>query len=90
MKQRAKELLNTGAFVVTGHAGKRMRERKISLVDVANVLRGGRPSTDKFCEQSNGTWRYRLETIKYAVIIAFTEKRDKMVLVTVMKAGSGQ
>jgi hypothetical protein len=65
----------------------------LSDVDVVNVLRGGvvRPA-----EFENGSWRYRVETQRITVVVAFdpdpdeaeTEDEIELVVVTAWRASS--
>jgi hypothetical protein len=50
----------------------------MSVLDCVNILRGGvvRPA-----ELERGTWRYRVETARMAVVVAF-RSRDTLVIVT--------
>ena len=66
-------------FVLPGHTGRRLRERNIDMVDVDNVLRTGRIDTEGRLE--DGSWRYRVETDRMVVVVAF-RSRSEMVIVT--------
>src|SRR5260370_20380410 len=64
---------------IPGHTGRRLRERNIDMVDVDNVLRTGRIDTEGRLE--DGSWRYRMETDRMVVVVAF-RSRSEMVIVT--------
>jgi hypothetical protein len=60
-----------------------MLDDDLTTVDCENVLRGGvvRPA-----EHEHGTWRYRVETRKITVVIAFRSERE-LVVVTAWRSG---
>jgi hypothetical protein len=49
----------------------------LSNVDVTNVLRGGVVEPPEF---ENGSWRYRVRTLKIAVIVAFRTESELRVV----------
>lgn len=51
------------------HSLKQMKERNLTSVDVINVLKAGKIMDDS--ELENGSWRYRVQTQKITVVIAF-------------------
>lgn len=55
----------------------------LTTVDCENVLRGGvvRPG-----EYEHGTWRYRVETSRVTVVVAFRSESE-IVIVTAWRAG---
>ncbi|MBW6512852.1 MAG: DUF4258 domain-containing protein [Desulfuromonadaceae bacterium] len=59
-----------GGFVTYAqpHAEDRMRQRSITTVDCANVLRGGVVAEG---ELENGSWRYRVYTPRICIVIRF-------------------
>ena len=65
------ELLNTvpNCFSYGAHFRNRMAERDMTIGDVLNILHKGKIL--KNGEFENGQWRYRVETEKMAVVIAF-------------------
>lgn len=62
-----------------------MAECGMTDVDAINTLRGGRLPAGKGCSYENGTWRYRFETTKMAVVVAFEPESGKMVIVTAFR-----
>jgi Domain of unknown function (DUF4258) len=48
------------------HADERMKKRKISVLDVENVLRGGFSGDAEF---ENSAWRYKICTNKITVVV---------------------
>ena len=60
-----------------------MLDDDLTTVDCENVLRGGvvRPG-----EYEHGTWRYRVETSKITVVIAFRSEQE-LVVVTAWRSG---
>lgn len=61
-------ILAGGILSFTRHAYEEMAKDNLTEIDVRNTLRGGvvRPG-----EIVNGTWRYRVETIRMAAVVAF-------------------
>ena len=53
------------------------------MVDCENVLRGG---VVRQGEYEHGTWRYRVETNKTTVVIAFRSEQE-LVVVTAWRSG---
>lgn len=60
---------NPNCFSYGHHFKRRLLERQMSLGDVLNVLYGGWILMDG--ELENGEWRYRVETERMVVVIAF-------------------
>lgn len=67
--------------ILEAHNALRMKQRGVSEADVRNVIRFGIVYEDG-CE--NGTWRYRFETRKFRVVIAFRSETT-LVVITVMR-----
>ena len=59
------------------HAQERLGERAMDALDVENVLRCG---AVKSCTQVRGTWRYRVETSRMVVVIAFRSRKRLAVI----------
>jgi hypothetical protein len=84
-KMQAKKLLveffrkNPANVVFSGHALKRMKARKLTTIDVMNVLRAGKIYGE--AEFENGSWRYHVETIRITVVFAF-ETPEKIIIVS--------
>lgn len=66
-----------------GHGQIGRRQPEIEEVDCENVLRGGvvRPG-----EYEHGSWRYRIETSRLAVVVAFRSENE-LVIVTAWRTG---
>lgn len=60
------------------HAIDRMKEREMDTSDCINILRGGKVREG---ESENGSWRYRVETPKMAVVVTFVAE-DELMIVT--------
>jgi hypothetical protein len=60
-----------------------MLDDDLTTVDCENVLRGGvvRPG-----EYEHGNWRYRVETSKITVVVAFRSEQE-LVVVTAWRSG---
>ena len=82
-KRLIRDILQSGRFIYSKHAKDEMLNDDLTTVDCENVLRGGvvRPG-----EYENGTWRYRVETGKIAVVIAFRSEQA-LVVVTAWRSG---
>ena len=78
-----RDILKRGRFTYSKHAKEEMLDDDLTTVDCENVLRGGvvRPG-----EYEHGTWRYRVETNKVTVVIAFRSKQE-LVVVTAWRSG---
>jgi hypothetical protein len=68
-RRRIREILRAGRAIYSRHAKQKLLADDLTTVDCENVLRGGgfRPG-----EFEHGTWRYRVETIRIAVVVALT------------------
>lgn len=77
-KTLVRDILQKGSVRFSGHALQEMEKDGLLDVDVANVLRGGLMSMP--AEFEKGSWRYRFETQRIAVVIVF---RSESVLVVV-------
>lgn len=76
-KKLVRQILQTGGFTFTKHSREEMLADGLTTVDCENVLRGGvlRPG-----EYERGTWRYRIETSRVAVVIAFRSESEVVVV----------
>lgn len=77
----AQILLSGGTVRVTGHAMREMGSDKFgpfSMNDVRNVLKHGHMSEPG--EYENGTWRYRLHTARFCVVVAFRSETELVVV----------
>ena len=75
------EIFNSDPNLVSfsKHARNQMKARGLSTVDIINVLKVGKIFSNP--ELENGSWRYKLETKKITVVIAF-RKPNHLVVVT--------
>lgn len=78
-KKRARALLERGRVSFTKHARRRMAERKMDTGDVQNVVRCGFINNEG--EIVDGTVRYRVETQRMFVVVAFRGENE-LVIVT--------
>lgn len=83
VKKLLRHILQTGRFIYTKHAKDEMIADDLTTVDCENVLRGGlvRPG-----EYEYGTWRYRVETSRVSVVVAFRSENE-LVVVTAWRVG---
>lgn len=70
---------NPNLISFTKHAREQMRERDLKSGDVLNVLKAGKIFSEP--EEINGSFRYRVQTKKITVVIAF-KKPNHVVVVT--------
>ena len=63
----------------TKHAREQMQERDLKSGDVLNVLKGGKILSEP--EYENGSFRYRVQTKKITVVLAF-KKPNHVVVIT--------
>ena len=77
-KQLIRTILQTGRFTYTRHAKEEMLADDMTTVDCENILRAGVVRPPDF---EKGSWRYRVETSRMAVVIAFRSS-DELVIVT--------
>lgn len=82
-KRLIRDILQKGRFTYSKHAKEEMLNDDLTTVDCENVLRGGvvRPG-----EYEHGTWRYRVETNKISVVVAFRSEQE-LVVVTAWRSG---
>lgn len=71
-------ILGTGTVGYSGHAEKRMAERNLTTVDVANVVRCGRVAT---VEIMFGRFRYHVSTDKICAVVEI-QSATAMLIVT--------
>jgi hypothetical protein len=79
-KAAIRRILSEGVLAYSGHARREMSSDEygpISELDVTNVLRGGVPRP---AELENGTWRYRFETSRFVVVVAFRDELRAVVV----------
>jgi hypothetical protein len=76
-KKLIRDILTNGTVGFTGHAKAELAKDNLSTVDAVNVLRGG---TVEFCEQVDGTWRYRVRTNTITVVVAFRSETHLVVV----------
>ncbi|MBC7834371.1 MAG: DUF4258 domain-containing protein [Phycisphaerales bacterium] len=76
-KQLLRSILLSGVFTYSRHAKDEMLADDLTTVDCENVLRGGivRPG-----DYENGSWRYRVETSRVTVVVAFRSEFELVVV----------
>ncbi|MCK5884862.1 MAG: DUF4258 domain-containing protein [Bacteriovoracaceae bacterium] len=63
----------------TKHSRNQMKERELATTDVLNVLKAGKMLENP--EFENGSWRYKVQTAKITVVVAF-RRPNHIVVVT--------
>jgi hypothetical protein len=78
-KKLIREILRAGRFTYSRHAKEELLADGLTTVDCENVLRGGvvRPG-----ELEHGTWRYRVDTSRITVVVAFRSEHELVVVTT--------
>lgn len=76
-KRLIRDILKGGRFTYSRHAKEEMLDDDLTTVDCENVLRGGTVRAGEF---ENGGWRYRVETARMTVVIAFRSARELVVV----------
>lgn len=76
-----REILKGGTVFFTPHARKAMVDDDLTAVDVENVLGGG---WVEMSEYEDRQWRYRVQTNRIAVVVAF-ETETELTVVTVWR-----
>jgi hypothetical protein len=75
------EILNHNPHQIyfSGHGLKQMEKRQLKTGDVLNVLQAGKIYDE--AEFENGSWRYRVQTRKMTVVVAF-QRPNQVAVVT--------
>ena len=73
-----REIMLTGDFMYSRHAEEEMAADSLTTVDCQNILRSGVVRPPDF---EKGSWRYRVETTRMAVVIALRSSK-RFVVVT--------
>jgi hypothetical protein len=74
-----------GPVVVSGHARREGLKDGLTVPDILRLLRAGFVA---FAELENGTWRYRVNTGAFVVVVAFDaldESEPRIHIVTVFR-----
>ena len=83
-KQLIRRILKSGRFTYARHAKEEMLADDLTTVDCENILRGGVVRPPDF---EKGSWRYRVETRRMAVVITFRSS-EELVVVTAWREKS--
>jgi hypothetical protein len=78
-KKRIQVIFREGDIIFSGHAEKELAKDELTTNDARNVLRAGKILEPP--ELVHGTWRYRLQTEKMVVVVAFISE-SKLKIVT--------
>jgi hypothetical protein len=73
-----KAIVKNGAIGWTAHALAEMAKDDLKTGDVVNVLRGG--VITEAAEYENGSWRYRMHTLRIYVVVAFRSEQELAVV----------
>jgi hypothetical protein len=83
-KQAIRRILSAGLFTYSRHAMEEMLDDELTTVDCENILRRGVVRPPDF---EKGSWRYRVETSRMAVVITFRSSKE-LVVVTAWRVKS--
>jgi len=72
-----REILRAGCFIYSRHARQELLADDLTTVDCDNVLWGGVVGPGEF---EHGTWRYRVETSRIAIVVAFRSEYERVVV----------
>lgn len=79
-KALIKRIREDGSYVFSSHSRDELAKDGLTSVDVDNVLRAG---VVREAEFENGSWRYRVETQRMCVVVAFNPDESALRLVVV-------
>lgn len=63
-----RQILKVGTLSFSGHGLREMAKDSIQTTDAVNVIRAG---FVEGCEERDGSWRYRVRTQLFYVVVAF-------------------
>lgn len=75
-----RRILKEGQVAVSQHATDEMQADNLTTVDCANVLRAG--AVKQPADLERGTWRYRMETARITVVVAFRSEQELVIITT--------
>jgi len=78
-----RSILHKGQIAFSRHAIEELLKDHLTTVDCVNVMRAGRVKLP--ADLTKQTWRYRVETPRIAVIVAFRSE-EELVVVTAWRA----
>ena len=82
-RQLMRKILRAGRFIYSKHAKEELLADRLTTVDCENVIRGGVVRPGEF---ENGSWRYRVETGRITMVVAFRSEHE-LVVVTAWRVG---
>ncbi len=82
-RDKIREILQDGTVVWSNHSYVELAKDSMTTIDAVNVLRGGTVRQPEF---EHGGWRYKVETQKMAVIVAFDSPTELCVVTAWRKA----
>jgi len=85
-KQLVRAILESGVYVFSRHAAEEMAKDDLTTADCLNVLRAGVVRTSGYEASS---WRYRVQTHRITVVIAF-RSASELVVVTAWRVNPGR
>ena len=74
-----REILAAGTLWYSQHAKREMEQRKITTMDVVNVLRAGVVEPSEF---EHGSWRHRVKTNRICVVVVLVSEHEAVAVTT--------
>lgn len=75
-----KAIIREGQVAFSQHATDEMRADDLTTVDCVNVLRAG--AVKQAADFEKESWRYRVETTKICVVVAFRSESELVIVTT--------
>jgi hypothetical protein len=85
-RTRLRLILAEGILTTTQHARDEMRKDELTIIDCANVLRGG---VVEPAEWESGGWRYRVHTARIWVVVEFEGDMEAVIVTAWRHRGKG-
>ena len=74
-----------GVLHFSGHARREMAKDGMTDQDIVNTLRAGLPEPSEF---ENGSWRHRVKTNRFCVVVTLLSEREAVVVTAWRVRGS--
>lgn len=74
-----RRILEEGRVVFSKHARQEMQNDELTAVDINNVLRAGIIDEPEY---ENGSWRYKVWTLRITVVVALRSQAELVVVTT--------
>ena len=78
-------VIGDGVLHFSGHARREMAKDRMTDQDIVNTLRAGQPEPSEF---ENGSWRHRVKTNRFYVVVTLLSEREAVVVTAWRVRGS--